>query len=72
MRRTFVPDHDTARGLRVAFPLALHQHDNPARERGNLRLLTGHHIRQLLDRAGQMRNLFFEFFHGLRVARARA
>ena len=63
MGRAFVTyDHPTPHGgLPLAF--ALHQHMHPAVQRGDFRFLTGNHIRKIVDDAGQMGDLFFEFFH---------
>lgn len=43
----------------IPLPFALHQHMDAPVERGDLALLTGDNLRKVLDRAGQMGDLFF-------------
>lgn len=63
MRRAFVADDGAACGLGFAFALALHQHVNPAGQGGDLAFLAGDDIRQIVDGADQVGDLFFELFH---------
>ncbi len=63
MGRAFVANHRAAGGLGFAFAFALHQHVDAACQRGDFPLLTGDDIRQVVDGADQVGDLFFELFH---------
>ena len=47
----------------VALGLAPHQHLDPAGESGDLGLLAGDHIGQIIDRPHQMGEFFFQMLH---------
>ena len=64
MRRALVTQNHMAARRRLTPRLALHQHPDPAGELGNLALLPGDNIRQVINRSCQMGNFFFKLLHG--------
>ncbi len=63
MRRTLIGENHSLAAMRLALALALHQHLDAARQPVDLGLLDGHHIGQVIDRADQMGQLFFQMLH---------
>ena len=49
--------------MRWALALAMHQHLHAPREQGDFCLLPGHDIRQVIDRAHEVGEFFFDLFH---------
>ncbi len=64
MRRPFVAQDDAAAGLRLAVRLAHHQHLDMAGQARDLAVLARDGIAQVVDRADEVRDAFFE---GMRV-----
>lgn len=63
MRRALIgQDNAISRGA-FAFRFAMHQHLDPAGQAVDLGLLGGDDIRQVIDRADQMGQLFFKVLH---------
>ena len=60
MRRSLVGDGDFAAGRDLAFGLAFDQRQHPAREQVDGAAVPGDDVRQVLDHAGQVGDLFFE------------
>ena len=59
MRRTFVAQ-SKASAISLPFCLALHQHRHAAGQTVDICGLPGNDIRQVVDRAGQMRDALFQ------------
>ena len=68
MRRFFLAGEDVAALVGFPLGLALHQHVDPAPERGDLGLLARNDLGQVIGDPFKMGEFFFELFHGLLVA----
>ncbi len=64
MRRTFVAKGDAAALILFALGLAFQQQLHTARQQRDFAFLTGDHLGQVIDGAGQVGDLFFKGFHG--------
>lgn len=69
VRRLFVAKQDMAAGIGFPLGLALHQKVDTARQHGDFRLLAGDDIRQILNRAGEIGDMFFQFPHAGEIRR---
>jgi len=65
MRWLLIPHNNTAAAVAFAFGLSAHQHFDPAGQLGDFGLLPDHDLGQVIDRAGQMGDMFFKFLHGV-------
>ena len=63
MGRPFVTHDNPAAAILLSGRFAFQKHLHATRQKRDFRVLTGHHITQLLDSASKMRNLFFKLFH---------
>ena len=72
MRRALVAKHHAPGTFGFAAGLAFEQEGDAAGKQGDLGILPGDDIAQLFDGAGQVGDLFFEFFHGAWLAPGRA
>ena len=63
MRWAFICDHNRTTLACITLSFTLHQHMYAPVQRCDLALLPGHNIRQILNRAGQMGQLFFQLLH---------
>lgn len=66
MGRAFVAQNDTACGFVLAIGLAFEQHLHTPCQKGDVFVLAGDHLGEVIDGAGQVGDLSFEFFHGQR------
>ncbi len=62
--RAFVRDGDRPAGLGLLLGGALHQAGHAGFQRGDLAVLPGDDVREILGQPGQMRDAFFEVLHG--------
>ncbi len=63
MRWPFVAQHHASATVLLPVCFPFQQKLNAARQKRDLLVLTGNHVGHLLDHAGQVGDLFFEFFH---------
>ena len=67
MRRAFVAHDHTTAAVLLAAGFAFHQHLHAAGQEGDFSVLTGDHVAEVFDRAGEVGDLFFEFFHKAQI-----
>ena len=73
--RALITKHNAIAGVRLTFRFTLDQHLHPVGEQGDVFVLTGQHVAEFFNGAGQMRDLLFELCvwlcHGPGIMRGR-